>query len=177
MSWRAIDVAYRTSDGLSATETAVYYAYAYHTNRDGKAWPSIATLCRDTNLSIWTIRRAIFQLETKGRIKVHRKRGTALSVHLTALSLHLDRALSAHKNLNRTVKNLATTRAARSGDVAENQSSAARPWLDPTAIAECPYCNEQGLRERTDGWVRCSHRVVMPDGLTVGDVLGICRHD
>src|SRR6516165_3995388 len=100
MSWRAIDIAYQTREGLTPAETAVYYAYAYHTNRDGKAWPSVARLCQDTGYSHWTVRKAITSLEEKGRIKVQRLRGTSLTVHLTALILHLESANPARKNLN-----------------------------------------------------------------------------
>jgi hypothetical protein len=175
MSWHAVDVAYRTSDGLSAPEAAVYYAYAYHADRDGKAWPSVATLCNETRFSRATVRRAIRSLVDKSRIRTTYQPGTALTVHLTALTVHTDRAHPAHRNLNRTVKNRAAAARLEGAAAVENQSSAA-PWLEPAAIDACPYCDVHGFWERRDGSVaRCSHRMKVPDD--VGTVLRLVTND
>jgi hypothetical protein len=175
VTWHAVDVAYRTSEGLSPTERAVYYAYAYHANREGKAWPSVATLCQDTGYGQACVRRTIRSLVDKGRIRVTQRPGTALFGELTALFDVLNRAPSERGNQLLRERNRTTTARPSGAAAVENRSSAA-PWLEPAAIDACPYCDVHGFWERRDGSVaRCSHRMKVPDD--VGAMLRLVTND
>lgn len=57
-------------DRLSAATIGVYSALCFRARSTGTAWPSIATLCQDTNLKEQTVRKHLRLLEKCGYIKV-----------------------------------------------------------------------------------------------------------
>jgi DNA-binding transcriptional MocR family regulator len=59
-----------TSKDLRPTERLVLVAIAAHTNRDGDAWPSVATIADYTGVSVRTVQRALAELVHLGRLAV-----------------------------------------------------------------------------------------------------------
>jgi hypothetical protein len=151
MSWQAIDAAYRTGADLDRAAKAVLVAIAYHANRQGRAWPSVATLCRDTGYGQAAVRRAIHRLTESGHLTVIHKPGTALILDMTALIVDVDRAHPERGNRKEPQRTSAPPRAATEGGDGA--------YHDPGAIAACSYCDEFGWLWRGNTIRgRCSHR-------------------
>ncbi|MBO0732301.1 MAG: helix-turn-helix domain-containing protein, partial [Acidimicrobiaceae bacterium] len=60
---------------IDSTAHHVLLQLAAHTNVDGRAWPSIATIARETRLDPRTVRRAIRRLEDAELVKVGHRVG------------------------------------------------------------------------------------------------------
>ena len=64
----------RRKHGLRPSALQVVHAIAHRIDGEFRAWPSLATLCRDTGLALATIKRALNALEAAGVITRERRR-------------------------------------------------------------------------------------------------------
>jgi hypothetical protein len=71
---RLPNAAYRLVPTLGPMAALVYWALAYHADRDGKCWPSHGCLARELGLSERTVIRAIATVEKHGLVSVERAR-------------------------------------------------------------------------------------------------------
>ncbi|MET7749935.1 helix-turn-helix domain-containing protein [Micromonospora sp. NPDC005367] len=66
----AVKVALLASRDLRANERLILVAIAAHTNRDGDAWPSVATIAEYAGVSTRTVQRCLVKLVQLGRLVV-----------------------------------------------------------------------------------------------------------
>lgn len=65
-----VKVAMLTSQDLRPNERLVLVAIAAHANRDGDAWPSVATIAEYVGVSVRTVQRTLAKLVQLGRLAV-----------------------------------------------------------------------------------------------------------
>jgi hypothetical protein len=164
MSWHAVATVTDVHLGGDPSAKAVLLALAYHANREGKAWPSVATLAKETELGSATVRRAIRRLTDSGHISVIHRPGTAITVTLTAITEYPQpRSFQAgESNTNCKEPGSSPRHAAERGDEQHHGSAAGPSRVEQIAL--CVYCDEFGWLWRGDvirG--RCSHRPVHGD--------------
>ncbi|MEV4481707.1 helix-turn-helix domain-containing protein [Micromonospora coxensis] len=70
-----------TSKDLRATERLVLVAVTAHANRDGDAWPSVATIAEFTGVSVRTVQRTLAKLVHLGRLAVRQVATIATRVY------------------------------------------------------------------------------------------------
>jgi DNA-binding transcriptional MocR family regulator len=77
MSWDHVLWAAREAHVPAGDATAhhVLVVIATHANREGRAWPGVATIARETGLHPGTVRRAVQRLETAGLLEVIHRYG------------------------------------------------------------------------------------------------------
>jgi hypothetical protein len=178
VTWAAVDAAFRTEAQLDASAHAVLVALAYHSNGEGRCWPTNATLCRETRLAEQTVRRALRRLAEAGLVTVDNAcGGRGKGAIVTIKGCHWDRervpsqAGEPKENQKRTRAappvpvdgvagaRLAATPPTSSGPVVLTELDP----LDPRAIEFCVWCDERGWLHRTDERgnavvVHCTHR-------------------
>ncbi|SCG38849.1 helix-turn-helix domain-containing protein [Micromonospora coxensis] len=69
------------SKDLRATERLVLVAVAAHANREGDAWPSVATIAEYAGVSVRTVQRALAKLVHLGRLAVRQVATIATRVY------------------------------------------------------------------------------------------------
>jgi hypothetical protein len=167
VSWR--DVLYVRGLALDSlkdvTARHVLLVIATHSNRSGRAWPSMTTLAAETGTSRSTVRRAFPKIEAAAVVQViHRPGGTCQVrfphlCHPDAYLCHLRPDLCHRWTTKQPEPSIETHAGARASEI-------------KAAINECPYCDRHGWLEWPDGSVgRCSHQVRWPETTTVDDVL------
>jgi hypothetical protein len=77
----AVKVALLESKDLRPNERLVLVAIAAHTNRDGDAWPSVATIAEYAGVSVRTVQRALAKLVQLGRLVVRQVATVATRVY------------------------------------------------------------------------------------------------
>jgi hypothetical protein len=179
MGWTAIDHVYRNATDLDATAKAVLLAVAYHANRHGRAWPSLATLSCETGLSRSTVQRAIKKLTESGHLQVIHRAGKGVTLTLGGVTDDRNGCHSDTRTSKNRIEPAAADRAATQRDDAGRKQPARGAWSDEpspserTAIENCLYCDDHGYLWKPDGTVgHCSHRIVRRvTDLTVADIL------
>jgi Helix-turn-helix domain len=83
MSWHHVRAVFDI-EGIPPTRKLVLLALARRAGDEGRAWPSIPRLCRDTGLSDRAVRYALKALAETELLTVHRAPGRGLSMHLGA---------------------------------------------------------------------------------------------
>lgn len=81
---QAVKAALLTTKDLGKNERAVAIAIAAHANRDGNAWPSVATLAEYVGCSERTVQRCLAKLVQLGRLVVSKVAGIATRVYRLA---------------------------------------------------------------------------------------------
>ncbi|MFG3555076.1 helix-turn-helix domain-containing protein [Micromonospora sp. NPDC047557] len=76
----AVKVALLASRDLRPNERLVLVAIAAHSNRDGDAWPSVATIAGYAGVSVRTVQQALAKLVQLGRLVVRRVANVATRV-------------------------------------------------------------------------------------------------
>ncbi|MCI4066305.1 helix-turn-helix domain-containing protein [Micromonospora sp. R77] len=69
------------SKGLRPTERLIMVAIAAHTNRDGDAWPSVATIADYAGVSVRTVQRTLAKLVHLGRLAVRQAASLATRIY------------------------------------------------------------------------------------------------
>ncbi|HEY2303910.1 MAG TPA: helix-turn-helix domain-containing protein [Acidimicrobiales bacterium] len=82
MSWQAARAALDVRT-INPTAKLVYLALALRAGKDGRAWPSITQLAKDTGLGRSTIRRALGQLAEQELVTVFHRPGSSSIVTAT----------------------------------------------------------------------------------------------
>ncbi|MDW5326047.1 helix-turn-helix domain-containing protein [Plantactinospora sp. KLBMP9567] len=80
----AVKVALLASKDLRPNERLILVAIAAHTNRDGDAWPSVATIAEYAGVSTRTVQRALAKLVQLGRLAVRQVATIATRVYRLA---------------------------------------------------------------------------------------------
>jgi DNA-binding transcriptional MocR family regulator len=78
---QAVKAAMLASKDLRPNERLVLVAIAAHTNRDGDAWPSVATIAEHVGCSTRTVQRALAKLVQLGRLVVRQVATIATRVY------------------------------------------------------------------------------------------------
>ncbi|MGW5669715.1 helix-turn-helix domain-containing protein [Micromonospora sp. NPDC003776] len=78
---QAVKAALLTTKDLGKNERAVAIAIAAHTNHQGNAWPSVATLAEYVGCSERTVQRCLAKLVQLGRLVVSKAAGIATRVY------------------------------------------------------------------------------------------------
>lgn len=78
---QAVKAAMLATKDLGKNERAVAIAIAAHANREGHAWPSVATLANFAGCSERTVQRALARLVQAGRLAVTTASGIATRVY------------------------------------------------------------------------------------------------
>jgi hypothetical protein len=78
---QAVKAALLTTKDLGKNERAVAIAIAAHANREGNAWPSVATLAEYVGCSERTVQRCLAKLVQLGRLVVSKVAGIATRVY------------------------------------------------------------------------------------------------
>ncbi|MGW5668845.1 helix-turn-helix domain-containing protein [Micromonospora sp. NPDC003776] len=78
---QAVKAALLTTKDLGKNERAVAIAIAAHANREGNAWPSVATLAEYVGCSERTVQRCLAKLVQLGRLVVSTVAGIATRVY------------------------------------------------------------------------------------------------
>ncbi|MEV0429651.1 helix-turn-helix domain-containing protein [Micromonospora sp. NPDC050495] len=81
---QAVKAALLTTKDLGKNERAVAIAIAAHANREGNAWPSVATLAEYVGCSERTVQRCLAKLVQLGRLVVSKVAGIATRVYRLA---------------------------------------------------------------------------------------------
>ncbi|MCI4066129.1 helix-turn-helix domain-containing protein [Micromonospora sp. R77] len=69
------------SKDLRPTERLIMVAIAAHTNRDGDAWPSVATIADYAGVSVRTVQRTLAKLVHLGRLAVRQVASVATRIY------------------------------------------------------------------------------------------------
>ncbi|MEV1328913.1 helix-turn-helix domain-containing protein [Micromonospora costi] len=77
----AVKAALLASKDLRPNERLVLVAIAAHTNREGQAWPSVATIAEYSGVSPRTVHRVLARLVAVGRLVVSKVSGIASNVY------------------------------------------------------------------------------------------------
>ncbi|MGY3516647.1 helix-turn-helix domain-containing protein [Micromonospora sp. PTRAS2] len=78
---QAVKEALKASKDLPKTERLVVVVIAAHANREGAAWPSVATIAEHIGCSERTVQRALAKLVQLGRLVVSKVAGIATRVY------------------------------------------------------------------------------------------------
>lgn len=78
---QAVKAAMLATKDLGKNERSVMIALAAHANRDGHAWPSVATIAEHVGCSERTVQRALASLVRAGRLAVTTASGIATRVY------------------------------------------------------------------------------------------------
>lgn len=78
---QAVKTALLSTRDLRGTDRLVVLAIAAHTNREGDAWPAVATIAEYVGCSERTVQRALARLVQAGRLAVRRVAGIATRVY------------------------------------------------------------------------------------------------
>jgi hypothetical protein len=87
MSWPLTREVYRHGADLDSAAKAVLLALAYHANREGLAWPRLATLVSDTGLSQSTVQRALDRLEVHRMVEIIHSPGRSATYLITLVTM------------------------------------------------------------------------------------------